>query len=138
MQTLLQTQPDLSQMMSRMLGELFAHILGLIEPLFPLAFGEYDPVLSLAHVLVLIVGASLFGLVHDQLGTSAGHYRDPRPAPFSGKEAEATASGNSAMPVLAIALAALALLAALVRYGALSYLGLSAVLFIGRLLVGVG
>lgn len=138
MYTPLQTQPDLSQMMSLIFGDLFADILGLIEPLFPLAFGEYDPGLSLAHVLVLIVGASLFGLVHDQLGTSAGHYRVPLPAPFSGNEAEATASANSAMPVLAIALAALALLAMVLRYVALGYLGFSAVLFVARLVVGVG
>lgn len=137
MQTLLQTQPDLSEMASRILGELFAHILGLAEPLFPLAFGEYEPLISLSYVIILIGGASFLGMVHGQLGTSASHYWAPQPAPSAG-EAQAKASANSAMPILAIVLAALALLAVVFRYAALTYLGLSAVLFVARLVVGVG
>lgn len=137
MQPLMQTQPDLSEMVPRMLGELFAYVLSTLEPAFPLAFGEYEPVISLAHVLTLIVGASFLHLVRDQFATSARFYWAPRPAPFSG-EAQAKASANASMPVLAIVLAALALLAVGLRYAALGYLGLSAVLFVARLVVGVG
>lgn len=136
MQTLLQTRLDLSEIATRMLAELFAHILGLLEPVFPLAFGEYGPVLSLANVLVLIIFAGLFGVVRDQLGATADLHKTPRSTPAS-TEADVTAKADTSMPVAAVALAATGLLGALLRYAVLSYLALSAVLFVARLLVGV-
>lgn len=129
MQTLLQTQPDLSEIAGRIVGELFAHVLGLLEPIFPLAFGEYAPILSVAHVLAVVLLAGLSGLVKDQFRGSADLYSHVQPSQME-------AIGGGSVGWLAVALAAVALLATLARYVLLSYLALSAVVFVARLLVG--
>lgn len=137
MQTLLQTQLDLSELASRMFTELFAYALGLTEPAFPLVFGEYGPALSLAYILALILAASLFGAVGNQLRSSPGLHKTARGISASA-EADLTARANTSIGIAEVALAALAALASVLRYAALSYLALSAMLFVARLLVGVG
>lgn len=135
MQTLLQTQLDLSEMAARMFAELFAHVLGLAEPIFPLAFGEYAPILSVAHVLAVILFAGIFGLVGDQLRSSADLYKKP-PAAAATVETSVEGVSNTSIGWAAVALAGAGLLATLVRYALLSYLAISVVLFVARLLVG--
>lgn len=132
---LVQTQPGLSGTTGRMFAELCANVLGLVEPAFPLAFGEYGPVLSLANIIALIVFAGFFGLVHSQIDGTADLHERPRPAPAPA-EPDTEAGANTSISAPAIALTALAAVFSALRVAVLSYLAISAVLFAARLLAG--
>lgn len=134
---LLQTQPGFSEIAERMFAEIFAHILELVEPAFPLAFGEYTPIFALTHIITLIGFAMFFGLARNQFGATADLYKSPQPAPIPA-ESDVEGGAKASSGLAGVALDALSAAFGVLQVAILSYLAISAVVLLARLLVGVG
>lgn len=170
MHTLLQTQPDISEMAIRMYAGLIEYVLGSVEPAFPIAFGEYGLATSLTLVVALFAGAMGLGELQRRLDStvSARGSDSSEPATLAATDlpedfphayhnaaaqeiapgrtattgSAAVAAGAQPAPPagIPVRLAALSsrVVAGLACFAIVSYLATSAVLFMVRLLVGVG